>query len=197
MKLNFLLIHELFFLMYRARFSPAGGALAMWSLRPFYKKNWGKEIIYIHAYIDIYIYIYTNTFIYIHKYIYMHIDICTHTHIYSTHTHTCHVCVCVCVFWQHFFINTNFVEHNRHFLSTYFLVDPFILPYWFYRIRRELHSSSAKTKVTSFLLYTLPWWWPKVGQKVLGIYTIIENTSIPAEYDKINTAIWKDQQENM
>ena len=39
------------------------------------------------------------------------------------------VCVCVCKFWQHFFINTNFVEYNRHFLSTYFLVDPFILPY--------------------------------------------------------------------
>ena len=41
-------------------------------------------------------------------------------------------------YWQHFFINTNFVEHHRHFLSTYFLVDPFILPYCFYRIRREL-----------------------------------------------------------
>ena len=30
---------------------------------------------------------------------------------------------------MHFFINTNFVEHNKNFLSTYFLVDPFILPY--------------------------------------------------------------------
>ena len=35
------------------------------------------------------------------------------------------------------YIYTNFVEYNRHFLSTYFLVDPFILPYWFYSIRRE------------------------------------------------------------
>ena len=41
------------------------------------------------------------------------------------------------IYWQNFFINTNFVEHNRHFLSTYFLVDPFILPYWFYHIRQE------------------------------------------------------------
>ncbi len=48
------------------------------------------------------------------------------------------VCVCVCVFCQHFFINTNFVEHNRHFVSTYLLVDPFILPYCFYRIQQEL-----------------------------------------------------------
>ena len=36
------------------------------------------------------------------------------------------------------YININFVEHNRHFLSTYFLLDPFVLPYCFYRIRREL-----------------------------------------------------------
>ena len=27
------------------------------------------------------------------------------------------------------YINTNFVENNKHFLSIYFLVDPFILPY--------------------------------------------------------------------
>ena len=37
-----------------------------------------------------------------------------------------------------YIFNTNFVEYNRHFLSTYFLVDPFILPYWFYGIRQEL-----------------------------------------------------------
>ena len=42
------------------------------------------------------------------------------------------------MFWQHFFVNTNFVEHNRHFLSAYFLLDPFLLPYCFYRIRQEL-----------------------------------------------------------
>ena len=29
-------------------------------------------------------------------------------------------------------------DDNRNILSTYFLVDPFILPYWFYSIRREL-----------------------------------------------------------
>ena len=39
---------------------------------------------------------------------------------------------------QHLFINTNFVVYNRYFLSTYFLVDPFILPYWFYSIRRGI-----------------------------------------------------------
>ena len=44
----------------------------------------------------------------------------------------------ICIFWQHFFVNTNFIKHNRHFLSTYFLLNLFIFPYCFYRIRREL-----------------------------------------------------------
>ena len=47
------------------------------------------------------------------------------------------MCVCVCVL-QHFIVNTHFIEHNRHFLSTYFLLDPFVLPYCVYRIRGEL-----------------------------------------------------------
>ena len=52
-----------------------------------------------------------------------------------------YVCVCVCVYiYIYIYIrtHTNFVEHNKHFLSTYFLLDPFILPYCFYRIQREL-----------------------------------------------------------
>ena len=58
------------------------------------------------------IYMYWDIYIYIYMYIY--------------------------IFWQHFFINTNFIKHNRHFLSTYFLLDQFIFPYCFYCIRREL-----------------------------------------------------------
>ena len=49
-----------------------------------------------------------------------------------------YIYIYIYIYRQHFFINTNFVEHNRHFLSTYFLVDPFILPYWFYSIWRQL-----------------------------------------------------------
>ena len=54
------------------------------------------------------------------------------------------VCVraCACVFWQHFFIDTYLIEHNRHFLSTYFFVNPFELPYWSCDIRRELVDKS-------------------------------------------------------
>ena len=39
---------------------------------------------------------------------------------------------------QHFFVNANFIKHNRHFMPTYFLLDPFEFPYYFYRIRGEL-----------------------------------------------------------
>ena len=44
----------------------------------------------------------------------------------------------ICIFRQHFFINANFIEHNRHFMPTYSLLDPFEFPYYFYRIRGEL-----------------------------------------------------------
>ncbi len=35
-------------------------------------------------------------------------------------------------------IDANFIKHNRHFMSTYFLLDPFEFLYYFYRIRGEL-----------------------------------------------------------
>ena len=46
-------------------------------------------------------------------------------------------------FWNTSFLNAiciyaNFIKHNRHFMSTYFLLDPFEFPYYFYRIRGEL-----------------------------------------------------------
>ena len=36
------------------------------------------------------------------------------------------------------YIYTNFIKHNRYFLPTYCLLDPFVFPYCFYRIRHEL-----------------------------------------------------------
>ena len=54
-----------------------------------------------------------------------------------THTHT-HIYIYVCIFRLHFFVNANFIKYNRHFMSTYFLLDPFEFPYYFYRIRGEL-----------------------------------------------------------
>ena len=36
------------------------------------------------------------------------------------------------------YIYANFIKYNRHFMSTYFLLDPFEFPYYFYRILGEL-----------------------------------------------------------
>ena len=48
------------------------------------------------------------------------------------------VFIYICIFRQHFFVNPNFIKHNRHSMSTYFLLDPFEFPYYFYRIRGKL-----------------------------------------------------------
>ena len=42
------------------------------------------------------------------------------------------------IYWQHFFIDIYSIEHNRHFLSTYFFVNSFELLYRSYDIWREL-----------------------------------------------------------
>ena len=36
------------------------------------------------------------------------------------------------------YIYINFIKHNRHFMSTYFLLEPFEFLYYFYCIRGEL-----------------------------------------------------------
>ena len=59
--------------------------------------------------------------------------------------------------------NTNFVEH-RHFLSSFFLVNPFILPYWFYSIRWELID------VFSIIVYFPSTFCPNLGHHQGKIY---------------------------
>ena len=49
-----------------------------------------------------------------------------------------YIYIYIYIFWQHFLVNTNFIKHNRYFMSTYFLLDPFEFPYYFYRIWGEL-----------------------------------------------------------
>ena len=55
-----------------------------------------------------------------------------------THSVYIYIYIYICIFRQHFFVNANFIKHNRHFMSTYFLLDPFEFPYYFYRILGEL-----------------------------------------------------------
>ena len=47
------------------------------------------------------------------------------------------LCVCVCMY-IYIYIYIYFIKHNRHFMSTYFLLDPFEFPYYFYCILGEL-----------------------------------------------------------
>ena len=35
-----------------------------------------------------------------------------------------YIYIYICIFRQHFFVNANFIKHNRHFMPTYFLLDP-------------------------------------------------------------------------
>ena len=43
----------------------------------------------------------------------------------------------ICIY-IYIYIYANFIKHNRHFMPTYSLLDPFEFPYYFYRIRGEL-----------------------------------------------------------
>ena len=177
--------------------------------------------------------------------------------------HTCfHTCIDTKRIYIYIYIYANFIKHNRHFMSTYFLLDPFEFPYYFYRIRGELiyvlsivvcipitfcptldhhqgriyyksdvtfvlayyycvraslplkiiaFAFNCKQKVTSlffafkckqklhhFCNRSSPDDGPKSGRKYLGyiqLWTI--HKSIPPEYDKSNTGIRTDPEENM
>ena len=65
------------------------------------------------------------------------------------------MCVCVCIFRQHFFVNANFIKHNRHFMSTYFLLDLFEFPYYFYRIRDNNNIYVGLTSTTLWRRLTI------------------------------------------
>ena len=97
-----------------------------------------KAYLYIYYHGNLFISIIYCVFISIYQsviYIYIYIYIC--------------VCVCVCArvcvrvyIYQpintYIYIYANFIKHNRHFMSTYFLLDPFEFPYYFYCILGEL-----------------------------------------------------------
>ena len=60
------------------------------------------------------------------------------------------LCVCeiyIYIYIYIFYTHTNFIKHNRHFMSTYFLLDPFEFPYYFYHIRGRLTMHLSDTQV--------------------------------------------------
>ena len=70
----------------------------------------------------------------------------------------------ICISWQNFFIDANFIEHNRYFLSAYFLIDPFVLLYCFYPIKQELID------VFSIIVYIRCTFCPTLGHHQGRIY---------------------------
>ena len=91
----------------------------------------------------IYLYLYINICICIclriYTYIYVHLRI----HIYG-------------YIYVYVYIYANFIKHNRHFMSTYFLLDPFEFPNYFYRILGKLiHVLSIVACIPSTFCPTL------------------------------------------
>ena len=105
-----------------------------------------KPILKFCTYHRIFIYIY----IYINPVVRTEFEIYLILYIY--------IYIYICIFWQHYFVNTNFIKHNRHFMSTYFLLDPFEFPYYFYRIRRELiYVLSIVVSVATLAYFCYTW----------------------------------------
>ena len=48
------------------------------------------------------------------------------------------------------YIYANFIKHNRHFMSTYFLLDPFEFPYYFYPIECKCSIYTLYNKIREF-----------------------------------------------
>ena len=61
------------------------------------------------------------------------------------------------IYRQHFFVNANFIKNNRHLMSTYFLLDPFEFPYYFYRIRGGIDLCIVHTLYVSLVLSARLW----------------------------------------
>ena len=91
------------------------------------------------------------------------------------------------IIYIYIYIYIYFIKHNRYFMSTYFLLDPFEFPYYFYRIRGEL------VYVLSIVVCIPNTFCPTLGY--IQLWTI--HKSIPPEYDKSNTGIRTDPEENM
>ena len=95
--------------------------------------------MYIYIYIDVCMYVCIYTYIYIDVciYIYIYINSCQYIYIYIY----IYIYKYMCIYIDRFiymYIDANFIKHNRHFMSTYFLLDPFEFPYYFYCILGEL-----------------------------------------------------------
>ena len=81
------------------------------------------------------------------------------------------------------YIYANFIEHNRHFMPTYSLLDPFEFPYYFYRIRGEL------IKILSIIVCIPSTFCPTLGHHQGRIYYKSDVTFVLANYYCVRTSL--------
>ena len=81
------------------------------------------------------------------------------------------------------YIYANFIKHNRHFMPTYFLLDPFEFPYYFYRIRGEL------IKVLSIVVCIPSTFCPTLGHHQGRICYKSDVTFVLANYYCVRTSL--------
>ena len=81
------------------------------------------------------------------------------------------------------YIYANFIKHNRHFMPTYSLLDPFEFSYYFYRIRGEL------IKVLSIVLCIPSTFCPTLGHHQRRICYKNDVTFVLAYYYCVRTSL--------
>ena len=81
------------------------------------------------------------------------------------------------------YIYGNFIKHNRHFMPTYFLLDPFEFPYYFYRIRGEF------ILVLSIVVCIPSTFCPTLGHHQGRIYYKSDVTFVLANYYCVRTSL--------
>ena len=94
-----------------------------------------------------------------------------------------YIYIYTCIFRQHFFVNANFIEHDRHFMPTYSLLDPFEFPYYFYCIRGEL------IKVLSIIVCIPSTFCPTLGHHQGRICYKSDVTFVLANYYCVRTSL--------
>ena len=80
-------------------------------------------------------------------------------------------------------IYANFIKHNGYFMSTYFLLDPFKFPYYFYRIRGEL------IYVLSIVVCIPSTFCPTLGHHQGRIYYRSDVTFVLAYYNCVRASL--------
>ena len=94
-----------------------------------------------------------------------------------------YIYIYICIFRQHFFVNANFIKYNRHFMSTYFLLDPFEFLYYFYRIWGKL------IYVLSIVVCIPSTFCPTLGHHQWRIYNKSDVTFVLAYYNCVRASL--------